>query len=375
MPDLKLYTLVVPLSSQDDVGSSRREQLARSGILDGDLASTASLGTERDDRTLSGVYKGRYAGKQAAELEELGKASGFDPLPLTGLDSETSADGYYTIEDASAGPARAQDDRVQEFDLALAKRGTKQSHFRVVHTNRETIDNPFGSDREALVGIPADARKAQWVDLDRGDREVASPTETRAAELGDVDVYDLDDADLETDSPSLVYHVDYGLEEDLDCRVYDTRDFESKHDSDDNLRWQKAFATDHDAGVEVVLDTGLLRLRLDESDGSLRAQEWSNGSWSTISLPSTSWEVFDVDLIRVSMARIDAQLTFVDGSSLYALDASLQRGRERVEFAVPRNESDSLPSGLDDWLDPIASPSEIDVQPRKDLVRKQTVRK
>lgn len=380
MSDLQLYTLVVASASQTELRNQQRQELAQAGVLDQDGGVAEQLSSNPGDQTLNGVYRGRFAEKMATEIDELSSAAGFEAVPLAGIDGSTPIDGYYVVEEADVRPAQAQTGNAQRYDLTLTEMGTRNSHWRAVETNRRQVDHDWGNDLDALVGVPATAGKVQWYNPDDGSKELASPVNTHSAELGDVEIYDLNDGEaaVGTSNPTLLYEISYREEENTDCRVYDTRGHGSKLDTDGNLQWQKVFSTQHDFDDELVFDTGRLRLRPDEGAGTLEAEEWdaTNEVWSDVGLtqPSTT-ELFDVDLTSITMLRDQAQLTFDVDGSLYALDAILHAGHEDVLFAIPENESGPIPTDLQDWLSPIASTTIVDPQATKTLVSRREVRK
>ncbi|WP_137288826.1 hypothetical protein [Natronorubrum halophilum] len=385
MPDLQLYTLVVPSASQSQLGNLQRQELAQSAILGEDGGVVEPVSSNPADQTLNGVYRGQFAEKMATELDELSSASGFDTVALAGMDGSTPIDGYYAVDEANIEPAQAQTGRAQRFELSLAREGTRNKHWRAVGSNPYKTDHEFGNDLEALVGLPAKARKVQWFHPENQTRAPAMSIETRSAELGDVDIYDLTDASWydpppfdEGVPPTLLYDISYTAEENVDCRVYDTRGHDTKLDTDGNLQWQKLFSTQHDIDNPIVMDNGLLRLWLDEAAGTLKAEEWDSGtdSWADVSLTQpASIELFDVDLTSVAMVRDKAQLTFDVDGELFALNAIVTRGAEDVLFTIPENETGPISEGLEGWLGPIASESVVDPNASKTLVSRNEVQR
>ncbi|MDF9748356.1 hypothetical protein [Natrinema salsiterrestre] len=383
MTDLQLYTLVVPQDSQSGLLSQLQQQLATSGILEQDGGIVEQLSGQPGDQTVSGVYRARYAGKMADELEELGRASGFDELPLAGVGEKTSKDGYYALESADVDQIQPQTTLVQRYDLQLRKKGTQDDYWRAVKPNRRQLDHPFGNDTAPVeVGVPAAASKVQWFNAEDQSRESASAIETRSAELGDVDIYDLEGGEsaVGVEDPTLIYEVPYTDEELTDCRIYDTLGEASKLDADGDLQWQKLFSTQHDFDDEIVLDNGRIRLRLDEPAGTLEAETWdsSTDSWTTVGLEAdqpSSVELFDVDLMDVAMVCDRAQLTFDVDGSLFALNAIVNRGHDAVQFTIPAGESGPIPTDLESWLEPIASTSVVDANAAKTLVARNEVRR
>ncbi len=380
MADILLYTLVVPKDSQSDLLNRLQQQLATAGILDQDGSVVEQLSSEPGNQTVSGLYRDPFAAKMATELEELARASGFDELPLTGLDGATSQDGYYVLESADVDQVQPHTTLVQQFDLSLTKKGTQNGFWRALETNPRQVNHDFGGDLDVLVGIPAAATKVRWYDPATGATEPASTLETRSAELGDVDIYDVDASPLSTDTPALIYEIDYGAEETVDCRVWDTQGTSDKLDADGNLQWQKVFATDHDvtSDAELILDSGLLRVRFDEAAGTIAAQEWdeTNTTWTDVGLSRPSGvSLLDVDLTTIGMATIQAQLLIDDNGTLYSLDVILARGDTDALFAIPENEGGPIPTNIQDWLSPIAKTTLVDPQTTKTVVDRHTVRK
>ncbi|SEW10246.1 hypothetical protein [Natrinema salifodinae] len=383
MGDLQLYTLVVPQDSQSGLSAQLQQQLATAGILGQDGGIVEQLSSEPGDQTITGLYRARYAGKMADELEELAQASGFDEIPLAGLDEATSKDGYYAIQDADVEQVQPHTTEVQRFDLSLTKKGTRNDHWRALETNRRQLDHEFGNSTSPVrVGVPAIASKVQWYNPEDQARAPASSIETRSAELGDVEIYDVDDGEaaVGTSTPTLLYEIAYTDEELADCRVYDTLGHGSKLDANGDLQWQKLFSTQHDFDAPIVMDNGRIRLRLDEPNGTLEAEEWdaTNEVWSTVGLeadqPSTV-ELFDVDLTGVAMVRDQAQLTFDVDGELFALDAIVNRGYDDVQFTIPENENGPIDPDLEDWLSPIASTLVVDPNASKGLVARNEVRR
>ncbi|QLG47889.1 hypothetical protein [Natrinema halophilum] len=381
MTDLQLYTLVVPSNPQSGLMARLQQQLATSGILEQDGGVVEQLSSEPGDQTISGYYRAKYADKMATELEELAQASGVDELSLAGMSSSTSKDGYYSLESADVEQVAPQTPLVQRFDLTLRHKGTRNDYWRALEPSRRQLDHPFGNSTTPVeVGVPAVAAKAQWFNPEDQTRKLASPTTTRNAELGDVEIFDLDAGEtaVGTENPTLLYEISYTSEEDVDCRVYDTLGNTAKLDANSDLQWKKTFSTQADFDDELVLDNGLLRLRLDEPNSTLTAEEWddSNTTWSAVSLskPSTV-DLMDVDLMDVAMVRDRAQFTFDVDGSLFALNAILNRGFNDVQFTIPPNESGPIPTDLENWLDPIASASVVDPNASKTLISRTEVRR
>jgi len=119
----------------------------------------------------------------------------------------------------------------------------------------------------------------------------------------------------------------------------------------------------------LVVETGRLRLRLNEATG-LTAERYSAGSWSTVSLGTSDWQLFDVALRRPGAAQVRARLTFEDTASgeLFELAAVLSRGRDDALLYSPSGVQ--VPSGLVTRLTPIAATTVLDLQPERTLIER-----
>jgi len=383
MTDLLLYTLAIPGDSQSGLPNRLQQQLATSGLLDQDGGVVEQLSSEPGDQTISGYFRAQYADLMANELEELGQASGFADLPLGGMGESTSADGYYSLESADVEQVAPQTPLLQRYDMTLRHRGTQKDQWRALDPSPTQLDREsWGNATTRYVGVPAAASKVQWYNSGGDSRQLASPLETRSAELGGVDIYDLDvgETAVGATEPTLIYEIPYTAEEDVDCRVWDTRGTSAKLDANGDVQWQKVFSTQHDFSSEIVIDNGRFRLRLDEPNGTLEAETWDDtaGSWSTVGLESSqpaSTTLFDVDFEAIAMARAQAQLTFDVDGSLFALEVSLSRGLDGIQAGIPEGESGPIPTDLETWLSPIVLDSIVDTNASKTLVARREVRR
>ncbi|GAA1280125.1 hypothetical protein GCM10009725_30040 [Aeromicrobium tamlense] len=386
------YLYKVPLEevSQTGEADTLESQLAEAGVLQGDNVVVEQLSSSAADLSLDGQFRvGQWHSQMhAEELEELANSS-FEALPLFRDGERYGKAGYYEIASATVNPAHANARDIYEWDLDLTKKGNRADDYRALETNPRGpgapsgVDHEFGNATEALVGVPEAARKVLWFDSETGDRAVAEPVETRASEFGDVDIYDLENGEdaVGVENPTLVYEIDYGDEAPVDCAVYDTRGEPEKYLESDNGRvrlWQSLFSTQHDFDDEIALDNGLVRLRLDETEGTIAAEEWdsSTESWGDVGLDQPAdVELWDVDLQEVAMVRDKCQLTFDVDGDLFALDAILSRGSESVLFDIPAGESGPIPAGIEEMLEPIASTTLVDPQAAKGLVSRKEVQK
>lgn len=395
----RLYTVVLRAEAQEQTGKSLARQLDLQGLLDTGSTTTA-ISSDPDQISVDATLAGTQAGKLATELEELATASGFDAVPFFVKGSETSEkDGYYVLESVDGSPGAAwAADRARELRISMRREGTHETHWSAVDTTQAQLEHPFGNDTQAVIAIPDAATKRRWYDPETTTATpVGAPIETRPAEFDAVDVYDLADGEtaLSTDDPALIYELPYSDAGVVDPVLWDSGPEDgygddygtdyggvaSKFDADGIRQWAHVFTASHEFVGVPILDSGLLRVYARESAGDLVAETWSeaNNEWQAVGLDwtQTDYELFDWDVEAVSPTAIRAQATFIDASAgaSYALDASLQRGWETLQFAIPANESDPVPSGLEATLDPIASTRIVDAQPDRSVIPRREVRR
>lgn len=372
----RLYSSPLPEVAQPDDRDRQRSQLSEFGVLQTDGSVVEQLSSEPGVVELRGQYRfgEPHARIAAEELEELASSS-FAALPLFREgDRRWPGAGFYELESADVEPAHPNREDVYEYDLVLAKKGTRSDRYRAIEVNPREATHDFGDGDEALVALPDDVRKTQWYAAD-GSTTIASPDSTVAAEFGDVDLFDLDTAP--SDLRALIYETDKSTDATTDARVFDARGFDDRV-PDDTREWQIVFSTDHEFDGDVVLDTGRLRVRLDDDAGTIEAETWDGGAgdWTDEALSQPAGvELFDVDITSIGMVRVAAQLTFKDGGDLFALDAIVARGLGAVLFDIPSNEEGPIPTELNSWLDPIAAETEIDTQAQKTLISRNDVRR
>ena len=324
----QLYKVPLPEATTPDERDDLGTVLSEQGVLNGD-ALVEALSSESADLTLRGQYAlgATYSELLATELEELADSS-IGPLPLFTPGRDGAKAGYYEVDSAEVEPVHAGGREVWEWSLSLTKAGTTATHFQAVETSISQPDpgHPFGNDLDALVGLPAAARRVRALDAATNPtvRERPEPVATRAGAYGDIDVYDA--TAIGIDDPVLVYALDYADVAPTAVHVYDTQGRSEKYiESDDGRvrQWQSVFGTDHDPSADgaIVISNGLLRVRLDDGAGepgtaSLDAETWdaSTDSWTAVDLPAfdadldTDWRPVDVDLVRIGPARVRAQV-------------------------------------------------------------------
>lgn len=365
-----------------------------------EIGTGTAISSPADTVDVRVVFEGDDVSWRAAELDQLANAPQFAPiavadLPPVGLDayyaaSSTTRDSQLNLSRSEFSSEKADTEKV---DLTLTRIGTQKKVVRTLKPAPYMADHEFGNDLGALVALPADARKVRWLDRDTDERELADPVDTVATAYGDADVYDLEgalgfefDAEDPPDAPLLVYEISKDQDANSDVRLWDTRGYESL-EVDGQRQWQHVFSKDHEFDGEIVVDNGLLRLWIDEDDGTVDAQEWDDSTeeWTDLGLAEdqpADVELFDVDVQSIGMVRDRVQLT-LDVSDLdterdldlFALDLILSNGRDDVLVTIPDGEEGPIPDDLQDWLEAIASESLVDAQPSKTLISRSEVRK
>jgi len=393
MTDRLLYNLAVPETAQADQRQQQAQQLLSEGILGSGPAAVEAISADAGSRTLVGQVSGPLAPLTADEFEELFGAGGIEVVPYFQRGPDTgSEDGYYALENVDVKPEHPADERIQRFDGSLERRGSRRSHRRSLLTNPTTEDNPFGSASTEEIGIPARASKVQWYNSADGSLEAATVQRTESGEHDDVDVYDATEPSFS--APTLVYDVAYRHEWPVDVRVWDTygrsKYRESVVDSTtvgtasvnssmvsetrEAVQWQRVFTSDHDYRSTPVLENDLLRLEFDEPGQKLRAYRWDDAEelYDRVQLGQSSWRLFDLDITRIGVERIDGQAEFEDTSNpgtTHNLNFSLKRGYTDALWLNPDNEG-SIPGGLKTRLDPIAHDSDQDPAAIADVIER-----
>ncbi|ELZ35383.1 hypothetical protein C472_12635 [Halorubrum tebenquichense DSM 14210] len=329
----------------------------------------------------------------------------FGVLPVSGS-THVGIDGYYVAGSTRRNPALAEprlddpaaSDVTEGVRFGLERAGSRKTHVVGVETSVSQPEpgHEFGNDTDAIVGLPAAARRVRLVDSTSEPtvRERPTPIATVEAEHGAIDLFD---ASSETvDDPVYLYDLEYDLQGDVDVGVWDTYGHDSILDADDVVSWARVFDTAHEFGEgELVIENGLLRLTIDEptnadETAALKAETYDpsaaggDGAWTTIALPEydadldTDWQPADVDLTHIGPAQVAAQVQFeavagVDEGEVYVVDIELERGGEVVE--VWRTDvSDAIPVDLVSLLEPIASTSVADSGVEQGLVAREEVR-
>lgn len=360
-------------------GSSPDRNLSKQGTVGPGAPVAASISLQPNEQILQGEYRLKYSAKMAAEIEELFNAGAVESVPFHTVSGTSAEDGYYQLQNTKVKPLDPRgSDLSHEFDGILARVGSKRTHWRAVTTRITDVKNDFGTNDTAYIGVPSVASKVRWFNPTSKAREVPTVVATRNAELGDIDIVDANASSYR--NPTLLYEVDYSKEYEVDCRVWDDRGLSSRTDASGHLQWQKVFDVAHQFEGKAIAANGLFRITFDESTPSITAEEWDdvNSTWSSVSLGASDWDLWDVDLHRIGLSRIEAQVEFEDSTtspnSYYRLDMVLHRGYNWPQWLRPADETNATPSGLVTKLDPIANDDQLNPQEVKTVVDRGDVR-
>lgn len=385
-----LYLTPLPKSQATQPGEqSARAQLAAQGLVDQSGLVTERVSTENVDVQVRGQFRlAQFTEKAKKELRSLSE-SDISALPLSGAGDK---DGYYEVSDVSVNPAHETTDLAAEYRIGLTQKGTRQTEWRAVRTNSETIGTGLTGGGTDFVAAPSAAVKPRWFDAANGS-EVATVQQTKAAELGDVDLYDPDNAT--GDDPTLIYGLDLSREGRVDVRVWDDRD-RNKYTtfSDDTTtvstdthvgsatvsssakvnQWYHAYHPGWEFEGVPVVDNGLLRVGFDEQRRRLLAWEWDGSAWSGIGIDHGDYWLWDADVTQIGPSMCEVFAEFEDRST-GSIDAAVIRVQRGIDRAVVRDpENSSIPNDLETMLTPIASDQDSDPQPSHGVISRQEVK-
>lgn len=371
-----IYTQPVSESSLSEAGAQTQRQTTGLGSLTGQ-ASADSVSVLPGERSLTGVYRLDDAVILATELEELFDAPDIEVVPVFVDGADEEWEGYYVLNGLEVSPAHPQANRLfQRYRGKVARTGTRKSHWRAVETSKQSKANDFGSGSTTEIGIPAQASLVRWWD---GDAAVTypSPTATRTGEHRDVEIYDVDAAPYA--EPTLLFDLPYGEEGWADCFLWDDRGFADREDANGDVQWARAFSPTHEPSGSWVFSSRLLRVRIDEANQSISAEEWDTSlatpAWEPVTLGTSDWVPVDVDVRTIAPDRLVARVLFKDttGGSKYPLDMVLCRGDTDALWVRTPNATSSTPSGLVTLLDPIAQTTIYDAGEQQGLKKREEV--
>jgi hypothetical protein len=396
---LRLYLLPLPEADADTENDTIGAQIAQSGLLEQGGLAVEPIATENVDLRIQGRFTAgeRLNRKLIDEAESLGEGS-YTALPLYNTDADPDRKrSYYEVSNVDINASAIQE-HITEYTVELTHSGTRNSHWRAIETAGDDADNSIGTGlatgSPGQIGIPAGASNVRWFDPASG-TEAATRQTTRSAEFGDVAIYDPTEPTF--DNPTLIYGLEFAEEGPVDVRVWDDRGGEKfltgGTDSGvqyDSLQYDSATVTDatlsdyvqwihaYDAGFEFdgrpLIDNGLLRVRFEESLGTLSASTWSGSAWTGVTIDQGDYELRDADLERVGPALVDVFTRWedtTDGSSAEAI-LSLQRGNPDV--VVRETDNGTLPAGLESVFDPIASDQTTDPRPSQTIRSREEVK-
>jgi hypothetical protein len=394
-----LYVLAVPADSNMKEAETQKTNLTERGVVDGDRPSVETVSSQPEQFTLQGGYRGVYAELMAEEFEELFSNNSIHSVAFYGLDEdgnrkETQRDGYYQLKDVNRSPGDPRDDTkgYHKWDGRLTYKGGKKTHWRAIKTNPTDItsSNPYSSGGTDYVYAPATASKVRWFDPAGGSVSGATVQNTNATEFVDVDAYDPGEPNFSP--PALVYEMPYQDEGKTDTKIWDTfgrtKDDTTRVDPATKVgsakvsgghlgvtnSWARVFDPSHEFEGNAIVSNARFRLRFNESANSMTAEEWSSGSWSSVSLNSSNYELFDVDIVRAGDDRVEVQATWDDSGTLDYTDIVLHRGANRA-LVLETTNAGAFPSDLQNKLNPIALDWDYTPIPERTLISRQKVRR
>jgi hypothetical protein len=376
MGDKRLYSITIPQDTLVNTEQRVKRNISAFGNLGGGPSVAESVSVEPQDRVLAGHLRAQRSKMLSDMVEQLFDAPNYEFAPYYDKDEPSQEDGFYALRNTNIAPIEPKTDGVQKFDGILKKKGTRETHFLSIKIRPAQVTHDFGTNSTENVGVPSVATKVRWLNTD-GTIENPTVQSTVNAEFGDVDIYDANEAS--SNEPTLVYDMPYDQIGRVDPKVWDTRTTAGRVDTNGNLRWQKAFVPGHQFSGEKIISNGLLRLTFDEAANTLSAEYWDDGGggWTSDSLNSSDWQLFECDIFYIGQNRVEAQVTFENttNDNLYPLNVSVPRGYTDALWFKPEGETDSIPSGLTTKLTPIAHQSFNDPQGKQNITKKDEVRK
>jgi hypothetical protein len=369
-----------------------RKDLAEQGLLSSGAVRVDQVSNQAGDVTLSGRFRPPIPEDRvpmvAREFSEL-VSSDIGPLALFDQQGDTRAEsGYYEIESGDVEPVHPSQPEIQEFSVSLKQVGRRGSHYRALRYQETDVSgvNPFyaGAIQAIYPTLPADPSRAdpgvgklQWYDERTGETDRAQTDISRSVILSDQDLHFQPRPHTTTVDPTHLLY-DIALEYDMEgAYVFDTRGRTDKTDGNGTRQWQAVFDASHERreGAEFVLSSKKLRIYLSGPPNPTLSAERYSGRWNSISIPSTAYEIVDIDFKSISPQRIRAEVRMSDGSEVVALLIDLPYGMDSVGVYVPPDQPTPLPVGVRDRWNPIADSRAIIRQPERVLIPKREVRR
>lgn len=396
MTDRLLHAVYIPANARTETGSELQQRLAKTSQAGVGSGIVEAIGLQPGEQLLTGYFAGQLADVQRRELEELFDADGISIVPFATQDSTPDReDGYYVLENANIQNPAPELDSLARFDGRMVRKGTRESHWRVIRTKPQSVNAIDPVDSTPRVGLSAAAKKVRWFNPPQKTVADATPTVTLTGEHGDINIYDASEPSF--DDPELLYTLPYRREYRTDCRVWDTygkpktltvptssdipavggsrvggtRVGGSATTTTVDAQWQRVYSTDHEFRGEMLIETDTLRARIAKPNEDLRIERWntSGNEYREVSL-SGSWQLADASLTRIGQARIVCQMTFADTDSDRRQDlrASFVRGLRDIQFVSP---SGSTPTDLVDYLSPVIADSDTIAEPTTGLRKRE----
>lgn len=423
----RLYLSPLPTDTTDKATDQIGSEVQQAGLIEGSGTAVENVATDTVDFRKTGriQYGPTLNRKFAEELDSLSE-SAYTALPVFDPSDGSLGRkrGYYEIERIDVTPAQESRDDAYEYDVSLAKAGTREDSRRAVTTNPQAVDSVYSDATAApVIGIPASATDVRWYD-DASGTEPATAVETVEAEFGTVARYDPTNATAT--APTLTYDLAFGDDGPTDVRVLDSRDrlkFATTASGSEVNTWIHAYDTAYQFDGAAVIDTGRFRLVLDgdlhlalnatdlvvaagetvtvpsgtgrvdktltvESGGTFIVEDgaehvltdgtvgdafaaaaWDDalGYWEPIPIDATSsWSLTAWSLTRVRPSRVEVQTLWSDGTDETRLDATLERGADGVVWTVPENAT-APPQAVVDLLTPTSRATDETAIPTQTL--------
>lgn len=381
-----LYRQSVPKDTQLQARGQGSRRVQTSGsVAENSAGVTQGIAVNPQGQRLEVGLKGAGAARIVESYAELFDAGGITSVAYYGTGQRTPTDGYYVLEGVESEPVIRGNGDGGNVVGRLRRKGSRKSHWRAVPTNPYSgyTSNLNDGFTRARVVVPSTATKVRWSNRDGATEEATAISAGVATEFGTVDIYDALDSSYEsgTSNATLVYDLPYVHTGKHDAKVWDDRGNASKTDADGVLQWQKVYRSDHVFEGAAVVDTGRLRVYLDDEAQTITAEAWDSGtsSWSAVSLGTSDWVLYDTDIVGINQCRVDAQLEFsntdgTDAIQFYRYDTVAHRGKAGLMFKDPPDEDNVDPTDLDSLLSPIQGEDNTDPQQTRALRSRQDLR-
>lgn len=365
MQDTRLYTVTIPGQARTRADQTQQQRVQSNASLSAQGAGARALGSQPGERSLKLQYKGYNAELIARMVQELASnSSGYDVVPWIGVDDsgnrqQTDTDGWYAVSRAQRADQEPRAPNTPTVSLNLSKTGTRKKVWRKLSIERTVanVDGIVGSPTEdQVVGLPTEASTVRWFDGESS-TQGATPTSTVYREFGQVDLYDLSSSPFGDDTAALLFDLSYDRVGPVDLKVWDTfnRSKTSTQNGQEVLEWQRVFDPSHEFETGILVDSGEIRMHLEEDSGRYWSETRSGGAWLKNSEVTNDWGVADVDLLYVGPSRVEAYVIFENSANgnTYPLWVSIRRGQTSPLWYRPADRAQQMapvPSDLASFL-------------------------